>query len=44
MSNPKIIVEKADLVRLWYHENMRVFSDRLIDNIDRKLFKQLLID
>jgi predicted component of type VI protein secretion system len=27
---------KADLIRIWYHENMRVFHDRLIDDADRK--------
>lgn len=31
------------LVRLWYHENMRVFHDRLIDERDRTYFKELLV-
>jgi dynein heavy chain, axonemal len=34
----------VDLARLWYHENMRVFHDRLIDETDRKLFKEILKD
>jgi dynein heavy chain len=35
---------KADLIRIWYHENMRVFHDRLIDDADRIYFKKLLTD
>lgn len=27
---------------LWYHENTRVFSDRLINDEDRKWFDELL--
>jgi len=30
------------LVRLWYHENMRVFHDRLISDQDRTYFKETL--
>lgn len=42
LSHPKVILEKQDLVRLWYHENMRIFHDRLIDDADRKYFKNIL--
>ena len=31
------------LVRLWYHENMRVFHDRLINEQDRTYFRDLLV-
>lgn len=30
------------MARLWYHENMRVFHDRLINEQDRQYFTQLL--
>ncbi len=31
------------MVRCWYHENMRVFHDRLVDEEDREYLKNLLI-
>lgn len=30
------------MVKLWYHENMRVFHDRLINDEDREFFTTLL--
>ena len=33
---------KAVLTRLWLHENMRVFEDRLVDNEDRSYLQHLL--
>ena len=32
----------SSLLRLWYHENLRIFSDRLINDEDRKWFADLL--
>jgi hypothetical protein len=34
----------VDLVRIWVHENDRVFGDRLIDTKDRAWLTQLLED
>ena len=34
--------EKLDIIRLWYHEMNRCFSDRLICNEDRQWHKELI--
>jgi dynein heavy chain len=36
--------QPVQIIRLWVHENYRVFSDRLIDNKDRDWMAQLLSD
>lgn len=42
--SPKNILDVKDLLRLWFHENMRVFHDRLTTDEDRVLLKNMLID
>nr|XP_012140860.1 PREDICTED: dynein heavy chain 1, axonemal [Megachile rotundata] len=42
MMNPAKIEISETLLRLWYHENLRVFCDRLINDIDRTWFDNLL--
>ncbi|KAJ8667915.1 hypothetical protein QAD02_009578 [Eretmocerus hayati] len=42
MSDPSKIPSIHELVLLWYHENFRVFSDRLTNADDRGWFQHLL--
>ncbi|XP_065685160.1 dynein axonemal heavy chain 1 isoform X1 [Hydra vulgaris] len=42
MLNPQRIATKMDVLRLWYHENCRVFQDRLVNEEDRKWFNNHL--
>lgn len=42
MGDPKSVTDKDGFIRLWSHECMRVFHDRLIDDSDRKWFKELI--
>jgi dynein heavy chain len=37
-ANPKNIATARNLVHLWYHENMRVYHDRLVSSEDKNLF------
>jgi len=41
-ADPKAVLEPADLCRLWAHENLRVFRDRLIGGEDREWFDSVL--
>ena len=38
----KTVTVGNDIIRLWIHECMRVFQDRLVDNTDKIWFKKLL--
>ncbi|XP_076380685.1 dynein axonemal heavy chain 1-like [Megalopta genalis] len=42
MMNPAKIEIRENLLLLWYHENLRVFSDRLVNDEDRKWFDDYL--
>ena len=44
MVSPKQCGTKQALVRLWLHESMRVFHDRLIDDQDKNHFRNLLLE
>ena len=35
---------KNNMVRLWAHESLRVFGDRLVDDTDREWFLRHLVD
>lgn len=43
-ASAKQVVEVKDLLRLWYHQNMRVFHDRLTTDQDRSYLKNMLSD
>ena len=42
--SPKSITDMKNMLRLWFHENMRVFHDRLTTNEDRTILKDLLVE
>ncbi|KAF7249783.1 Dynein heavy chain 1, axonemal [Varanus komodoensis] len=42
MAEPSKIGDKLPLLRLWYHENCRVFRDRLVNEEDRIWFDDLM--
>ena len=44
MAQPQKLEGKEDALRLWYHENCRVFQDRLVNDEDRKWFVDLIRD
>jgi dynein heavy chain, axonemal len=39
----KSTTQPVHVVRMWIHENKRVFGDRLIDNTDRDWLDELLL-
>ncbi|XP_075982332.1 dynein axonemal heavy chain 1-like [Anticarsia gemmatalis] len=42
MVDPTLIECEDDAIRLWYHEHQRVYQDRLVNDEDRKWFRELL--
>nr|XP_022908003.1 dynein heavy chain 1, axonemal-like [Onthophagus taurus] len=42
MMAPESVQDLNHIIRLWYHENCRVFQDRLINDADRDWFANLL--
>lgn len=42
--SPIKMQDSTILFKLWVHENLRVFSDRLIDETDKEVFKNVLFD
>ena len=37
-AHPKNITSVKHLIHLWYHENMRIYYDRLVNKEDRDMF------
>lgn len=43
-ASAKLVLTKVDLIRLWVHENQRVFGDRMINEADKNVLLELLMD
>lgn len=41
-AHKQTVVTKSDLLRLWVHENTRVFGDRMISDQDREVLNELM--
>ncbi|XP_045539469.1 dynein axonemal heavy chain 1 [Papilio machaon] len=42
MMDPASIQDEDQVIRLWYHEHLRVYQDRLVNNEDRQWFTKLM--
>ena len=42
LANKNFCESKEQIIKLWGHEILRVFYDRLVDDEDQKKFKKLL--
>ena len=43
-ASSKLVLTPLDLIKLWVHENQRVFGDRMINDQDKELLLDLLIN
>ena len=41
-AHQKTVTNKVQLLQLWLHENMRVFADRMINDEDKEVLKELI--
>ena len=44
MTRPNSILDGEAFAKLWIHECSRVFHDRLINDDDREIFRDIIID
>ena len=44
LANKNYYETKEDIIKLWAHEVMRVFQDRLMNEYDRKKFQKIVND
>ncbi len=44
MSQPTVIRDEKQATKLWIHEVCRVFHDRLINDVDRNWFYDLMME
>ena len=43
-ASSKLVLTQLDLIKLWVHENQRVFGDRMINDQDKELLLDLLMN
>jgi len=43
-ASSKLVLTKLDLIKLWVHENQRVFGDRMINDQDKEILLDLLME
>ncbi len=44
MCGPSVVTDSIELVRLWAHETLRVFQDRLVDDDDRLVVHEKVVE
>ena len=43
-ANVKLCTQPVELLRIWIHENTRVFGDRMINDGDRNFLQTLMLE